>query len=146
MIYAMHTKKLIVLVILVFAGILLSGIIDRFLVTPTTQSEIDAAISILSSNNIAIPPGPFVYDGCSLFFDSLPLHDFTEGCFAHDVAYWAGGTKEERKAADRALKDSVAETGPVGMLMQYPFYIGVRLFGTSFIAHAFNVHWGFGWD
>ena len=57
----------------------------------------------------------FKSDGCSLFVDgTFKDRDLWKGCCVeHDVAYWQGGTKKERKQADLkkkcdALRDAIA--------------------------------------
>ena len=53
----------------------------------------------------------FTSDGCSLFPNGS-IKDRTlwcECCFAHDIAYWRGGTAEERKQADKVLQVCVRE-------------------------------------
>ena len=54
---------------------------------------------------------PFTSDGCSLFPDRALISgdDWCDCCFEHDIAYWRGGTRAEREAADAALRDCVAE-------------------------------------
>ena len=84
---------------------------------------------------------PFTTDGCSAgmtkfwqtFFHKNPPW---EGCCeAHDLAYWVGGPKEKRLAADTALRKCVSATGhPI-----WAFFIfwAVRVFG-----HPYFSQWG----
>tara|TARA_B100000745_G_scaffold289301_1_gene227306 strand:- start:1015 stop:1437 length:423 start_codon:yes stop_codon:yes gene_type:complete len=118
---------------------------ERVFVPETTQDMKDAARTYGTDQGKALPPLPFVYDGCTLFPDNLPGLDLTQPCFEHDIAYWHGGTQGERKEADRRLKEAVSAQGVFGQFMQLPVYIGVRLFGDSFLTRMFNAHWGFGW-
>lgn len=92
------------------------------------------------------PPKPikkFTSDGCSLFPDGTltQRNKWYHCCYNHDIVYWHGGTKAERKEADRRLQTCVAKTGypRTGSLM----YMGVRLFGIPHIPAWFR--WGFGW-
>ena len=51
----------------------------------------------------------FSSDGCSLFVDGT-FEDpelWKECCLKHDIAYWQGGTEEEREAADIAFRECV---------------------------------------
>ena len=51
----------------------------------------------------------FTSDGCSLFIDGT-FEDpdlWKECCLKHDIAYWQGGTEEEREAADIAFRECV---------------------------------------
>ena len=48
----------------------------------------------------------FSSDGCSLFVDGTFENPelWKECCLKHDIAYWRGGTEEERASADLAFK------------------------------------------
>ena len=56
---------------------------------------------------------PFSSDGCSAFPDGTLTNpkEWLQCCRQHDLAYWRGGTEEERQAADRELQECVAATG-----------------------------------
>ena len=87
---------------------------------------------------------PFTSDGCSLFpaRSIISEADWCSCCFEHDIAYWRGGTKAEREAADAALRDCVAKkTGDpaFGRLM----YDGVRMGGSPYFLTWYR--WGYGW-
>jgi len=89
-------------------------------------------------------PRPFTSDGCSLFPDQrLVLRgSWCDCCLRHDVAYWRGGTEEERRLADEGLRDCVkVRTGdPVlaGLM-----FAGVRAGGSPAFPTSFR--WGYGW-
>lgn len=87
---------------------------------------------------------PFSSDGCSLFPDSLPFSnkDWCSCCFAHDLAYWRGGTAEERLLADQELKACIAEKTGYSWLGSAMFR-GVRVGGSPYIYSWFR--WGYGW-
>lgn len=86
---------------------------------------------------------PFTSDGCSVFPDgTLDQQElWLSCCTAHDLAYWKGGTYEERLQADQALRQCVASVGEpeIGALM----LAGVRVGGTPFLPTEFR--WGYGW-
>ncbi|MBX2882849.1 MAG: hypothetical protein KTR32_23060 [Granulosicoccus sp.] len=86
---------------------------------------------------------PFTSDGCSAFPDgTLGQNElWLTCCTAHDYAYWKGGTREERKQADLALRECVASVGEeeVALLM----LAGVRVGGTPYLPTSFR--WGYGW-
>jgi hypothetical protein len=90
-----------------------------------------------SSLRSPLPPHPFESDGCSCWPDG----DWLECCVKHDLLYWQGGTREERKAADLALRTCVTEKGHplVGQAM----FLGVRIGGVWWLPTPFR--WGFGW-
>jgi hypothetical protein len=75
---------------------------------------------------------PFATDGCSLFPDGTTEHEalWRLCCVIHDVAYWRGGTYDERLEVDRALQRRL-------------MYSGVRAGGTPYSPTPFR--WGFGW-
>jgi len=53
------------------------------------------------------PPRAFTTDGCS----ASPDRDWGDCCVEHDIAYWCGGSKEDRRAADRRLVACVEAKG-----------------------------------
>ena len=87
---------------------------------------------------------PFRSDGCSLFPDSSLIHesDWCECCFQHDVAYWKGGTEQERLTADQQLQQCVlqATNDPVLATVMYE---GVRVGGSPYFYNWYR--WGYGW-
>jgi hypothetical protein len=86
---------------------------------------------------------PFTTDGCSLFPNGTAEQQdlWLTCCIDHDLAYWMGGTSDERKAVDQELKECVARTGQpeIAELM----LAGVRAGGTPYLPTAFR--WGYGW-
>lgn len=91
---------------------------------------------------------PFTTDGCSggmswfwkTFFRKLP--PWEKCCIAHDKAYWRGGTKEQRKKADRKLQECVTKKGypRMGKLM----YHAVQLGGSPLLPLPWR--WGYGYN
>ncbi len=63
------------------------------------------------SQRIAIKP--FTTDGCSAFPDGSPTENtvWLSCCEAHDLAYWKGGTRKQRAAADEELEQFVSDVG-----------------------------------
>lgn len=86
----------------------------------------------------------FTSDGCSLFPDGT-LKDrskWCDCCLEHDTAYWRGGTEEERKTADEALRDCVlGRTGD--QALANTMYIGVRAGGHPVFPTWYR--WAYGW-
>jgi len=86
---------------------------------------------------------PFTTDGCSSFPDgTLKQQSLWAGCcIRHDLAYWQGGTFDDRLSADQALEQCVAEVGEpeIAKLM----LAGVRVGGTPYLPTSFR--WGYGW-
>ncbi len=85
-----------------------------------------------------LPPYPFRTDGCSV----SPNGSWVQCCVEHDVAYWCGGSAEDRKRADAKFRDCVAERQSefLGDMM----YLGVRVGGVPW--HPFPWRWAYGWD
>jgi hypothetical protein len=87
---------------------------------------------------------PFYSDGCSLFPDGK-VGDrklWCDCCFAHDIAYWRGGTREDRKLADQALRECVLQrTGDPRLAAT--MYDGVRLGGAPWFPNWYR--WAYGW-
>jgi len=87
----------------------------------------------------------FSSDGCSLFPDGNIQHRdlWCDCCFKHDIAYWRGGTKEDRVQADTALKECVLERTNSKVLANM-MYDGVRAGGHP--AFPTWYRWGYGWS
>ena len=85
-----------------------------------------------------LPPHRFTTDGCSLWPDG----NWVDCCVAHDIAYWCGGSCDDRKDADEALQRCIRDQGrgALGTTM----YVGVRLGGLPWSPAPFR--WGYGWD
>jgi len=85
----------------------------------------------------------FRSDGCSAFPDGTLEQNnlWLKCCIEHDKEYWKGGTYQERKIADEALQQCVAEVGEpeIAQLM----LAGVRVGGTPYLPTKFR--WGYGW-
>lgn len=102
------------------------------------------AIEQISGQNLENKLKPFSTDGCSKFPDGIPYFNATKWrncCIEHDIAYWQGGTKEQRKRADESLSQCVVGTGEyaIGKAMYY----GVRIGG--YVGFPTSWHWGYGW-
>lgn len=100
---------------------------------------------LLSACGCKHPPElrKFKSDGCTLFFEGTPSNPclWYEDCREHDLAYWKGGTREERKQADLKLREGIREKGkPV---VAFLMYAGVRMGGTPWLPTPWR--WGFGW-
>lgn len=99
-------------------------------------------------------------DGCSggmsKTYEKLPqaIHDrfgetlpWRECCVVHDRAYYYGGTREEKKAADEALKQCVAQktsNGTLGLLLGSAMQLAVSIGGLPYFATSYR--WGYGED
>jgi hypothetical protein len=86
----------------------------------------------------------FTSDGCSLFPDGT-MGDRTkwcECCLQHDIAYWRGGTEQERKTADEVLRACVFEHTEDQSLAE-TMYLGVRAGGHPVFPTWYR--WAYGW-
>jgi hypothetical protein len=65
-----------------------------------------------------------------------------ECCIHHDLAYWRGGTYQQRLEADQALQQCVAKVGEpeIAKLM----LTGVRVGGSPYFPTWYR--WGYGWS
>ena len=100
---------------------------------------------MLNAINIAADTlSPFTSDGCSLFPDGTLEQQnlWLDCCTLHDFDYWKGGTSQERRDADNALKECVAEVG--ASKTAFIMLIGVRVGGSAFLPTPFR--WGYGWS
>lgn len=87
---------------------------------------------------------PFTTDACSLFPDGghRDRASWSDCCVAHDIAYWRGGTADERLRADEALRACVLErTGDAALAKT--MFVGVRTGGAP--AFPTWYRWGYGW-
>ena len=86
----------------------------------------------------------FSTDGCSRFPDRSLIGpgDWCDCCLAHDLAYWRGGTEQERQAADEALRRCVADKTH-NLTLANLMHAGVRAGGGPYLFTAYR--WGYGW-
>lgn len=87
----------------------------------------------------------FSSDGCSLFPDGTIKQPgfWCECCFEHDIAYWGGGTKEDRLHADERLRECVLKKTGDRTLSETMFQ-GVRFGGQPVFPNWYR--WGYGWN
>ena len=88
---------------------------------------------------------PFNSDACSLFPDNSLINedDWCACCFHHDIAYWKGGSEEDRIFADKSLKQCVLDkTG--NEALAHIMYEGVRFGGSPYFYNWYR--WGYGWS
>ncbi len=87
----------------------------------------------------------FTSDGCSLFPDGTVQEGqkWCDCCLQHDMAYWRGGTEEERLKADEALRDCVVEKTRDTALAD-TMYLAVRAGGHP--AFPTWYRWAYGWS
>ncbi len=94
----------------------------------------------------ATPKGlqPFTTDGCSQFPDRAVGGgaEWCRCCLVHDLAYWRGGTADERLAADLDLRRCVLDTSHSLVLAELMF-AGVRSGGGPYYRTPYR--WGYGW-
>ena len=86
----------------------------------------------------------FKSDGCSLFVDGTFKEKdlWRDCCVEHDVAYWRGGTREERLAADEKFRACVErKTGDKALARL--MYEAVRAGGGPHFPTWYR--WGYGW-
>jgi hypothetical protein len=120
---------------------------DIFSKTETTVAQQEQANKYLGLWGLPMPQKLLTHDGCTLFPDKLPLHEFTATCLAHDIGYWAGGDAKRKEAVDKEFYANLGKSGPLGAYVFAPLmYTGVALFGDSFITDILGASWGYGSD
>ena len=101
---------------------------------------------VLLVSSCASPPKlvPFASDGCSRFPDgTLSQRELWKHCcYQHDLAYWRGGTREERRVADRGLRECVKEVRDPALA--FMMEKGVRVGGAPWWPTRYR--WGYGWS
>ena len=115
--------------------------------SPRTTLLAVLAGALLGACATTPPPdalAPFTTDGCSMFPDrsALSAADWCSCCVAHDLAYWRGGTAEERLAADQALQACVLRASNNAALADLMF-AGVRSGGGPYFHTSYR--WAYGW-
>lgn len=100
-------------------------------------------LSILAVPVFADTLKPFATDGCSLWIDGPPGNPnlWRHCCVAHDLAYWIGGTEEQRKQADEAMKLCIRHAQQP-MIASHT-YNSVRMGGGPYWPSTYR--WGYGW-
>ena len=86
----------------------------------------------------------FKSDGCSLFLDgTFKDPELWKGCCVeHDIAYWKGGTEEEREAADLKFRECILKKTGDAVLAKV-MYEAVRAGGSPHFPTWYR--WGYGW-
>ncbi len=87
---------------------------------------------------------PFTTDACSVFPEGTAQQQslWSHCCVRHDIAYWQGGTYDERLQADQDLEQCVSGVGEpeIAKLM----LAGVRAGGSPYFPTSYR--WGYGWS
>ena len=101
-------------------------------------------VFISCSNEESMDLADFTSDGCSLFingtFEDPEL--WKECCLKHDIAYWQGGTEEQREQADLAFRECVEKKTGDSTLTNL-MYEEVRVGGEPYFPTWYR--WGYGW-
>lgn len=87
----------------------------------------------------------FTSDGCSMSPDGVVVlfsTAYVPCCVNHDMAYWQGGTKAEKLAADLILKECIKSKS--NSFVAEIYYRGVRMGGGPNLPTSY--HWGYGWE
>lgn len=111
-----------------------SMIYHKFAIGLILVSALTAAAFPQTRQTRVMPPD-FKSDNCTLFPDG----NYCECCVEHDKDYYFGGTRKERRAADKRLYRCVKQKNKLAAVIMY---LGVRIGGVSFLPTPFR--WGFG--
>lgn len=118
---------------------------DLLIPTETTDEQREQAAAYLAEHSLPTPDLPFTQDGCTLFPDQLPGHDFRTVCLQHDIGYWAGGSRDRRTAVNQQFYTDLQSVGPLGPVIAWPMYAAVVYLGDNGVSRIINSHWGYGW-
>lgn len=87
----------------------------------------------------------FESDGCSAMAPDGTFNEpnkWSHCCYVHDMQYWAGGTKAQRKTADNEFRACLADNTSMTRAQIYRF--GVRIGGIPYT--FFPWRWSFGYS
>jgi len=87
----------------------------------------------------------FSTDGCSSAPDGIWFvrpNAFFHCCLIHDIAYWKGGTRDEKSQADTEFRSCISKRSHE--LVGSVYYSSVRSFGSA--KTSFSFRWGYGWQ
>jgi hypothetical protein len=98
----------------------------------------------ISFASIANTIEPFDTDGCTLVPDGTFTNPtkWNKCCLEHDISYWKGGTRKERKETDKKFRACLKDFGTNSVAFIY--YYGVRVGGHPYSRQWFS--WGYGWE
>lgn len=90
------------------------------------------------------PLRDFTTDGCTGAPEGTRSDPdaWLHACLGHDLRYWQGGTRKQRREADRLLRKEISDAGYPGM--GNLAFVAVRLGGSALWPTPFR--WGHGWD
>jgi len=105
------------------------------------------AITILSLSIQHVIAGEldnFSSDGCSQFPDGTFTQEnlWCDCCISHDIAYWQGGSRRQKKQADQKLRACVLNKTD-SLLLADTMYYGVTFGGSPVFPTWYR--WGYGW-
>ena len=128
-------------ILLAIIIVLSAAIIAKLVRHQSQPKNIKELREIAESKTAVMPPKPFTTDGCTFCPDNLFGKDVSRVCIEHDMQYWRGGSREERKMADIKLRDGVNKIiYPLGYFM----YLAVRAFGHPKVPGPWR--WGYGFE
>ncbi|MCK5831632.1 MAG: hypothetical protein KAH20_15160 [Methylococcales bacterium] len=86
----------------------------------------------------------FSSDGCSQFPDGTFTQQnlWCDCCITHDIAYWQGGNRKQKKQADKELRQCVLNKTGHSFLADTMYY-GVVVGGLPVFPTWYR--WGYGW-
>jgi hypothetical protein len=86
---------------------------------------------------------PFQSDGCTTFPNSIAYPNPSKWglcCVQHDIAYWKGGSQENRKNADKQLQACVIEQGEANLASWLYWNVHAKDSNSN------STPWGYGWQ
>jgi hypothetical protein len=129
-------KKIIINLLVIFFFVLIVYFVFQSIYKNiATAEEVAEAEKRCLQRTGELPTRPFTSDGCTL----SPNWNVFHCCVEHDMDYWCGGTKEERKNSDFIFRQCVQEQSDTASLF---YWIGVRVGGISYLPTPWR--WGYG--
>lgn len=87
----------------------------------------------------------FTSDGCSMSPDKdffIGNGDWLNCCYQHDIKYWLGGTRQDKKIADENFKQCLIKSG-MSDIETEAYYLAVVYGGSAYLPTSWK--WGYGW-
>jgi hypothetical protein len=111
-------------------------------VSIATGTTLPGGAPVFALPNRSADPGPFTSNGCSGFREAK----FFGCCYTHDFAFWAGGNRDDRRRADKQLRQCLIDVTRGSLYDRIIADIGYMLLAMERIPGQFvRDGWGRAW-